>query len=261
MFPNAIAPDRSEIDLSQPGLLHGAMASIAPSSIVNCAAYTAVDRAEAEEALATTVNGEAVGVLASYAAEAGVPFVTFSTDYVFDGTAIEPYVEETPVMPINAYGRSKRAGEVAALDANPEALVVRTSWLISGTHGNFVATMLRLAAERSVDVVDDQVGLPTIASDLVVGTLQAMRMGVHGILHLANEGPTTWYGLARHAVTLVGIDPRRVRPCSTADFPTDARRPTYSVLGSSRAGPCGLEPLPTWRDSLPAVVAEQMVRL
>ena len=139
LFPNAIAPRRSEFDLARPHRLRDRLEEIEPSVIVNCAAYTAVDAAESDEATAHTVNAEAVGAMASYAAERRVPFVTFSTDYVFAGTATEPYLESDAKDPINAYGRTKLAGEAAALSAYPGALIVRTSWVISGTHPNFVA--------------------------------------------------------------------------------------------------------------------------
>jgi dTDP-4-dehydrorhamnose reductase len=255
LLPGARYVGRTELDLTRTGEIAGFLADARPSGIVNCAAYTAVDDAEDHERLATAVNGEAVGVMAAFAAERAIPFVTFSTDYVFRGDAVEPYLESSPTDPVNAYGRSKLAGERAALNAHPGALVVRTSWVISGTHPNFVATMLRLAPERTLSVVADQHGCPTIADDLARAALEAMRRGVTGILHLTNEGPTTWYELARAAVSEAGIDPDRVRPCTTAEYPTQAARPSYSVLGSERRDGLGLEPLPHWRASLPGVVA------
>lgn len=232
------------------------MAAVAPSAIVNCAAFTKVDAAEEHELEAYAVNAASVGELARYASAAGVPLVTFSTDYVFAGDATEPYVESAPTSPINAYGRTKLAGEHAAHDACPEALIVRTSWVVSGTHPNFVATMLRLAAERDVvRVVADQRGRPTIAADLAAASLAALEAGVTGILHLANEGVTTWFELAREAVRVAGLDPDRIQPCGTADYPTPARRPAYSVLGTERTGEPGVVELPPWRESLPDVVA------
>lgn len=233
-----------------------AIAALRPSTIINCAAYTKVDAAEEHELDAYAVNAAAVGEMARYAAETGTALLTFSTDYVFPGDASEPYVESSPTSPVNAYGRTKLAGEHAALDAHPDALVVRTSWVISGTHRNFVATMLRLAAERDVvRVVADQHGKPTIAADLATASLRALDAGVGGVLHLANEGATTWFELAREAVRLGGGDPEKVQPCGTADYPTPARRPAYSVLGSERREDLGLPPLPHWTASLPGVVA------
>ena len=254
VLPEARYIDLADLDLTDLEGLAGALEEVRPAAIINCAAYTAVDRAEREEALAVIVNGSAVGVMAEHAARHRVPFLTFSTDYVFPGDGEEPYLESSPTDPINAYGRSKLAGEGAALAACPEALVVRTSWLVSGTHPNFVATMLRLAAEREVRVVDDQRGCPTMVDDLAPAAWAALRVGASGLLHLTNSGETTWFRFARAAVARAGLDPGRIVPCPTADYPTPARRPAYSVLGSERRGPLGLPDLPHWEDSLPAVV-------
>jgi dTDP-4-dehydrorhamnose reductase len=232
------------------------LADVNPSAIINCAGYTAVDRAEDEEPLADQINGDAVGLLAAYAAGRKLPFVTFSTDYVFAGSGIAPYVESDHTDPINAYGRSKRRGETLAL-AYSAALVIRTSWVISGTHPNFIATMLRLAETRdSFQVVDDQWGCPTITDDLATATVQALDKGATGLLHLANQGPTTWFRLARQAVELAGLDASKVTACTTADYPLPAPRPAYSVLGSERREAFGIDPLPPWEESLPAVVTE-----
>ncbi len=254
LIPDATFVDVEEIDLARLDELQRALHALQPDGIVNCAAYTAVDRAEEEEDLATLINGDAVGVMAAYAAGAEIPFVTFSTDYVFSGDADEPYLESSPTSPVSAYGRSKLAGERAALEANPGTLVIRTSWLVSGTHPNFVATMLRLAREREVRVVDDQRGCPTMVNDLTPAVLRCLRAGVGGVLHLTNSGVTTWYELAKAALMLAGIDPDRIVPCSTDDYPTPAQRPAYSVLGSERRAGLGIEELPAWRESLPAVV-------
>ena len=254
VLPEARFVDFADFDLTRLDLLAAALEEMRAEAIVNCAAYTAVDRAEQEEDLATLVNGAAVGVMAEHAARRRIPLLTFSSDYVFSGDAGEPYVESSPTGPINAYGRSKLAGERAALAACPEALVVRTSWLLSGTHPNFVATMLRLAGERAVPVVDDQRGRPTMADDLARAAWAAWRSGAAGILHLTNSGEATWCELARAAVALAGLDPARIVPCATADYPTQARRPAYSVLGSERRRPLGLAELPSWRESLPGVV-------
>jgi len=256
MLPDARFVDRSGLDLTDTGAIEGRLASMAPSAVVNCAAYTAVDRAEAEEDLATVVNAEAVAAMARYAAAAGIPLVTYSTDYVFAGDGVAPYLESDPTDPVNAYGRSKLAGERAALRIHPATLVVRTSWVVSATHPNFVATMLRLAGKGEPwRVVDDQQGCPTMVDDLAAATLEALDAGVTGILHRTNTGATTWFALARAVVELAGFDPGLVGPCTTADYPTPARRPAYSVLGSVRAESLGLTALPPWRASLEAVVA------
>ncbi|MGH8874815.1 MAG: dTDP-4-dehydrorhamnose reductase [Acidimicrobiia bacterium] len=254
LLPEAAHLTRRHLDLGDPGSVGEALAGHRPELVINCAAYTAVDRAEDEEEAATVVNGEAVGAMAEWCASHHSKLVTFSTDYVFDGSGNRPYLESDPTDPINAYGRSKRLGEELVLAAHPDALVVRTSWVISGTHPNFVATMLRLAPERVLTVVDDQRGCPTVAADLAAATLRALEVGASGLLHLTNQGPTTWLGLARAALELAGIDPERVQPCATADYPTKARRPAYSVLGSERLEVLGIEPLPPWKATLPHLV-------
>ncbi len=257
----AIFLTRTELDLAHPERIAGVLAPLAPDVVVNCAAYTAVDRAEEEEDLATTINGVAVGVLAEWTAARAIPFVTYSTDYVFAGDATEPYLEGDAPDPVNAYGRSKRAGEELALRAHPRCLIVRTSWVVSGSHPNFIATILRRAREGSLRVVDDQYGCPTVAADLAAGTRQALAAGASGVLHLTNQGATTWHGLARAAVELAGLDPDLVTACPSSDFPTRAVRPSYSVLGSERLEPLGVEPLPAWERSLPGVVEEMLAWL
>jgi dTDP-4-dehydrorhamnose reductase len=249
-----VAPSRAEFDLSRPGELSDRLALIRPTAIVNCAAYTAVDRAEDEPDLAMVVNATAVRALAEYAAGAGIPFVTFSTDYVFDGRADSPYVESSPTAPVNAYGRSKEQGERAALAAHPGALVVRSSWVISATHRNFVTTILGRANAGPVNVVSDQLGCPTYAPDLAAATLAAFDTGATGILHLTNQGPTSWYELARTACNLAGIDPNRVRPISSGEYPTRAARPRYSVLGTERLPDLGLSPLRRWDEALESLI-------
>ncbi len=245
---------RDDLDLSRPSDIPGALDRSNPSSVVNCAAYTKVDQAEDEEELATVINGEAVGVVAKWCADRARPLLTFSTDYVFDGESDTPYLESSSTDPINAYGRSKLVGERLAVDAG--ALVVRTSWVISGSHHNFVATMIRLGKERALSVVDDQVGCPTIANDLALTSYQALGVGATGLLHVTNAGPTTWFELAKAALSEAGLDPDVVKPCLTAEYPTRAPRPGYSVLGSERIAGLGIAPPPHWRKSLSAVVSE-----
>ena len=251
---DALFLTRSDLDLAEPSSIRATIERLDPAAIVNCAAYTAVDAAEENVQVALKVNGHAVSELAASAHRAGIPFVTYSTDYVFDGSGSRPYVESDPTAPINAYGETKLVGEQAAL-AYPGSLVIRTSWVISGTHPNFVATMLRLAPQRTLRVVDDQWGCPTVASDLAATTVRAVEAGATGLLHLTNQGPTTWFELARTALELGGLDPTRIEPCTTDEYPTPARRPAFSVLGSERLEALGLSPLPHWRDSLTGVIA------
>ena len=248
--------DVAELDLRDEAATRAAVAELGPDLILNCAAYTAVDRAEAEPGPAREINTHVVAVLAEAAAAVDAKFVTFSTDYVFDGSKTEPYLESDPTAPLSVYGTTKRDGEALALVANPETLVIRTSWLLSGTHPNFAATMIRLARERELSVVDDQHGHPTLVADLAPAALAAVEAGATGVLHLANAGVTSWFGLAREVLEIAGEDPERIQPCSTADYPTPAHRPANSVLDSERVGALGLEPMPQYRPGLERAVAE-----
>lgn len=253
-------PPRQVLDLDDPSGVARVLDELAPQVVVNAGAWTAVDAAEADEDAATRANGESVAVMADWAAATGAWMVTVSTDYVFDGTGDQPLTEDHPTDPINAYGRSKLVGEQAAL-ASDHVLVVRTSWLVSATHDNFVATMLSLL-DRGVDpkVVDDQTGCPTVAADLARAIDGLVDDRPTGIVHVTNRGPTTWFGLAREAARLAGHDPTRISPCTSAEFPTPAARPAWSVLGSTRAPELGLSPLPRWEQSLVEVVAGQKGR-
>jgi dTDP-4-dehydrorhamnose reductase len=259
VLPGATGVGRRDLDLGSPELAGRAgelFDAVRADAVVNCAAFTGVDRAEDEEQLADAVNGKAVGVLASVAAARGIPFVTYSTDYVFDGTKARPYVESDATSPINAYGRSKLKGETLALTSGGDALIIRTSWVVSGTHPNFVATMLRLASRgKEVPVVADQHGCPTIALDLAGATVESLERETTGILHLTNRGETTWFDLARAVVAQAGLDESLIQPCTTAEYVTAAPRPRYSVLGSERAPQLGIQ-LPPWQQSIGRVVAD-----
>ena len=258
-FPDVIGLGRRDMDLKSPDLPDRArqlMDAIRPRTVVNCAAFTAVDRAESEGDEAMAVNAYAVGVLAETAARLATSFVTFSTDYVFDGTKPNPYVESDLPSPINTYGQTKALGESYALAQGEGILVIRTSWLISSTHPNFVSTVLRrIKSGGSIKVVSDQHGCPTVASDLARATVDAVEMGATGILHLTNRGATTWFDLARAAAASAGYDDKLIEPCTTANYPTPARRPTNSVLGSKRTGQLGID-LPPWQESLDRVVTD-----
>lgn len=248
--------DRSQLDLSVPGAASELIRGLQPSVVINSAAYTAVDDAEANEPLATVINGTTVGEMAEACNTVGARFVTFSTDYVFDGTKTTPYLESDTTRPINAYGRSKLAGEILALEANAESLIVRTSWVMSGTHRSFAAVMLDLIAKGEVSVIDDQRGHPTLVNDLVAATLEGIDVGASGVVHLANEGVITWYELARTIASFGGLDPERVNPCSSAEYETAAARPLNSVLDSERLDELGIPPLPDFRPALEEAVAE-----
>lgn len=246
------ALSRAELDIADAEAVRAAVAG--RDTVVNCAAWTDVDGAEAEEAAATAVNGTAVRHLALACAEHGARLLHLSTDYVFDGTAAEPYPEDAPTAPANAYGRGKLAGERAVLALLPgSGFVVRTAWTY-GEHGrNFVATMLRLAAERpAIDVVDDQHGQPTWTYDLALrlAALGRAAGAPPGIYHGTAAGRTTWYGLARAVFTLSGLDPARIRPTTSAAYGRPAPRPAFSVLGHARWAAAGLPPPRDWYAAL-----------
>jgi dTDP-4-dehydrorhamnose reductase len=259
------APHHAELDITDSAAVADAVAG--RDVVVNAAAWTDVDGAESEEAAATAVNGTAVAGLAAVCARAGAALVHVSTDYVFPGTATEPYAEDAPTAPVNAYGRGKLAGERAIAAALPgRGFVVRTAWLYGAGGPNFVGTMLRLAAERdTVDVVDDQRGQPTwsyaLAERLVaLGEAALARTAPAGVYHGTASGQTTWYGLAREVFALAGLDPDRVRPTTSERFVRPARRPAYSVLGHARWAAAGLPPMAHWREMLAAALAAWPVR-
>lgn len=252
---------RAELDITDPAALKSALGGA--DVVVNAAAWTDVDGAEASEADATAVNGTAVRHLASACADSGAILLHVSTDYVFPGDATAPIPESAPTGPVNAYGRGKLVGEQAVFETLPGAgYVVRTAWLY-GEHGkNFVATILKAAEQREfLDVVDDQRGQPTWARALArqliaLGGAALSGRAPAGAYHGTSSGETTWYGLARAAFELTGLDPDRIRPTTSDRFPRPAPRPSYSVLGHERWAAAGLEPLPDWRTSLATFLNE-----
>ena len=250
----AVQLGQDELDLRMTSAIKPALDQFDVSALVNTAAHTHVDAAESEPDDAFLVNAVAVRHMAEWTADRNIPFVTFSTDYVFDGKADRPYVESDPPAPLNVYGSTKLAGEQMALEAHPTALVVRTSWLLSGDHPNFLATILRKAGEGSdLRVVDDQIGVPNVAADVAAATVQALAAGLTGLVHLSSTGETSWHGLACAALELAGLDASAVEPVATDAYPTAAVRPRYGVLGTEVDHDIEL---PLWRNSLPAVVGE-----
>jgi dTDP-4-dehydrorhamnose reductase len=231
--------DRSQLDLSFPETFEKIIQTIAPDCIINTAAYTAVDKSETEKELAYTVNATAVQELARISKVLAIPFITYSTDYVFDGEATSPYNTSTKVDPVNYYGSTKAAGEKLAIEANEDTIVVRTSWVFSSHGNNFVKTMMRLMKERAqLNIVADQKGRPTYARDLAIATMQmmeAMNAGksIKGVYHFANQGETTWYDFAAKIKAIAGLS-CDLQPIETKDFPTPAKRPAYSVLDTSK---------------------------
>lgn len=238
---------------------------VRPDAVVNATAYTAVDRAESERGQAMRINAEAPARLAQLCARLGATLVHYSTDYVFDGTALEPYREEHPTAPLGAYGESKLAGEQAIRDSGAHHLILRTAW-VYGLHGhNFLRTMLRLAADRDeLRVVADQVGSPTPAWLIADVTCRCLGQGAgmpEGVRHLVADGATSWHGFAEaifDEASARGLLPRppRVVPIPTADYPTPARRPAYSVLDTATLRADLGTPLPHWRDALSLTLAE-----
>ena len=255
--------DRAEADLAVPASCATRIAEADCDAVINAAAYTAVDRAESEEPLATVINGEAPGAMAAAAAGRGLPFLHVSTDYVFDGRADRPWREDDPVGPPGAYGRSKLAGERAVLAAGGRAVILRTSWVFAAHGQNFLRTMLRVGAERPrLTVVDDQRGGPTAAGDIARALVTIARAcatghGVPGIFHYCGRPATTWHGFAREIFDRAGLhrSPELV-PITTAEWPTAAARPANSVLDCAKiAGAYGIEQ-PDWRASLDHALAE-----
>lgn len=229
--------------------------------VVNCAAYTAVDKAEENEFMATRINAMAVKILARMCDDYQATLIHVSTDYVYDGCACKPYSEDHYTAPESAYGRSKLAGEEAAL-STPKSIVIRTSWLYSSFGNNFVKTMLRLGKERDfLNVVFDQTGTPTYAADLAGAIIAVIRQtgdrsGLQqGIFHYSNEGVCSWYDFAYEIMQLAGLT-CKVNPIETKNYPTPAARPHYSVLNKARIKTAyGIE-IPHWRDSLKKCLIE-----
>ncbi|GAP45392.1 dTDP-4-dehydrorhamnose reductase [Streptomyces azureus] len=248
--------DRAALDITRPAAVDTAVRDHRPDLVVNCAAYTAVDDAESDEARALEINGDGPRLLARACAAHGARLIHVSTDYVFSGEArTTPYPEDHPTGPRTAYGRTKLAGERAVLEELPGAsAIVRTAWLY-GVHGaNFVRTMIGLEARRdTLDVVDDQRGQPTWSADVAERIADlGVRLGpdAHGVFHATNSGEATWYELAREVFSLIGADPGRVRPTSSAAFPRPAPRPAYSALAHRRWQEIGLPPPRDWRSAL-----------
>lgn len=260
----------SDFDLRDLDKLRTLTLQAKPDLIVNAAAYTAVDAAETDADNVRLVNAEAPCVMAEVANECGALFLHYSTDYVFDGAATTPYTEESPARPLGAYGASKLAGEQAVAASGAAAVVLRTAWLYSNRGKNFLNTMLRLAAERDeLRVVNDQFGCPTYADLVAEASVQmldglfdngALRRERCGLYHLSCGGETTWWNFAKRIIELSGFGKRvRVLPIGTADYPTAARRPVYSVLSNAKLERVFGIQLPDWEQGLKRCLAERPV--
>lgn len=227
--------------------------------IINCAAYTDVNRAETDPETAFKVNALAAGNLARAAQKAGALLIHISTDYVFDGSATTPYEEDTPAAPINVYGKSKLAGEEAVISSGCRYMIFRTSWLYSNTRRNFFLTMADLTARTpSLKVVVDQVGTPTYAydlADLICGIIEEGKLDHVGIYHYSNEGVCSWYDFAKEICLLLGHT-CAIEPCHTDEFPSPAARPHYSVMDKTKVKETFMLEIPHWKESLVLAVRE-----
>lgn len=252
---NYLFTDVAELDITDAAAVRECITRNRIDTIVNCAAYTNVERAEEDEAAADRLNRQAVENLARAAKEADALLIHVSTDYVFGGDASEPYTEETPTAPLGAYGRTKLAGEEAVRVSGCRHLILRTAWLYSEEGNNFLRTMLRLTAEReSLNVVFDQVGTPTYAGDLALAIFSILEGGMdrgrEGTYHFSDEGVCSWYDFAVEIARAMGHDRCRINPCRTSEYPTKAARPAYSVLDKSKfKRTFGIE-IPHWRESM-----------
>lgn len=252
---NFLFTDVDTLDITNPAAVRGMIKDNQVDFVLNCAAYTAVEKAEEDEALCRRINAFAVGVLGKAAHEAGAKMIHVSTDYVFSGTSYRPYVETDVTCPVSAYGRTKLAGEEILQEVCPDAVIIRTAWLYSEFGSNFVKTVLRLGKERDqLGFVFDQIGTPTYAGDLAAAILAVVTADernafVPGIYHFSNEGVCSWYDFTVKILQIAGID-CRVLPIETKDYPTKVVRPPYSVLNKKKIKTTYGITIPHWEESL-----------
>jgi dTDP-4-dehydrorhamnose reductase len=250
--------DVDELDICNESAVNAFFEKNSINIIVNCAAYTAVDAAEDNEELSNKLNNTAPGYLAKAAQKNGASFIHISTDYVFDGTNHIPYTEDQPTCPASVYGSTKLAGEKNVMANCDRVAVIRTAWLYSTFGNNFVKTMIRLGRERStLGVIFDQVGTPTYAHDLAKTIYAMIETGVaRGIYHFSNEGVCSWYDFTIAIHHFAGIKNCKVKPIHTADYPTKAARPHYSVLDKTKIKKIYNIEIPHWEESLKHCIAE-----
>lgn len=242
--------DRETADITNAASVQAALARAGANVVINAAAYTAVDKAESEQARAFAINFEGAANVARAAAAAGLPVIHLSTDYVFDGTKQGAYTEDDAIAPLGVYGRSKAEGEVAVLALAPNATILRTAWVYGLEGANFVKTMLRLGAERdTLRIVNDQRGCPTFADDLADAILTIATKPQVGIYHLTGQGEATWFEFATAIFAKAARAPQLV-PITTAEYPTPARRPANSVLSNAKVKSTFAVELPRWNDGL-----------
>jgi len=248
---------REDLKLHHYGLVENFFIATKPQYCINCAAYTAVDKAESEQDMAMLVNGEAVGHLAAICKKYNTKFIHISTDYVFDGESETPYKEDDATGPINTYGRSKLLGEQLCMKEDNDAIIIRTAWVYSSFGHNFVKTMMRLMNERNeLNVVADQIGSPTYAADLANAILDIISSGKweSGIYHYSNEGKISWYEFALAIQKITGSK-AIVHPIETAQYPTPAKRPHYSLLNKDKIKSTYSINVPEWKESLQRCIA------
>jgi dTDP-4-dehydrorhamnose reductase len=251
-----VALPHSELDIADARAVRRALEREAPDTVVNCAAWTDVDGAEADPDGAMRLNADAAGVLAAVAADLGASIAQPSTDYVFDGEKAEPYVESDQPNPLSVYGATKLAGESAVAVTNPRHFVVRTSWLFGATGANFVETMLRLGRDLGeVVVVRDQVGCPTYTGHLADALVRLVEGEDYGLHHVAGAGECSWFDFAVEIFKQAGVECRTLS-CSTEEFPRPARRPAHSVLATERDYAIHL---PEWQEGLRSYLAERAI--
>ena len=252
---NYLFTDVAELDITDAGAVLRAVREQGIDVIVNCAAYTDVEKAEEDEARADLLNHKAAGNLAAAAKETGATLFHVSTDYVFDGTAHTPYTEDGTPSPLGAYGRTKLAGERAVMASGCRYLIFRTAWLYSEYGNNFLKTMLRLTSERdTLQVVFDQIGTPTYAGDLALAIFSIIESeryaGNEGVYHFTDEGVCSWYDFATEIAAAAGHDSCHIIPCHTSEFPTKAARPAYSVLDKTKIKTTFQMDIPHWREAM-----------
>jgi dTDP-4-dehydrorhamnose reductase len=247
----AIGTDRNEIDFTKPNEIAEKLAKLNPSHIVNCGAYTQVDKAEDEPELANLINAQAVGVIAKFASERKIPFVHISTDYVFDGTSTIAYLEDDKINPQSVYGSSKAIGEKEASGNNPDSYILRTAWVYGEYGSNFPKVIAKkLRNNESLNVVIDQVGAPTWTFDLASAIIEILeKRPKPGIYHITNSESCSWFEFAQEIAKTLNVDGKLVKPTDSKSFVRPAVRPKFSVLSNTKWENAGLTPLRSWKEA------------
>jgi dTDP-4-dehydrorhamnose reductase len=247
----AIGTDRNEIDFAKPNEISEKLTKLNPSHIVNCGAYTQVDKAEEEPELANLINAKAVGVIAKFASERKIPFIHISTDYVFDGSSTTPYLEDEKVNPQSVYGSSKALGEKETLENNPESYILRTAWVYGAYGNNFPKVIAKkLKNNESINVVNDQIGSPTWTYDLSSAIVEILEKKPEpGIYHVTNNESCSWFEFAQEIAKSINVDGKLVKPTDSKSFVRPAVRPKYSVLSNSKWENAGLTSLRSWKEA------------